>query len=91
MPQGAAGGDATVGTSASEVLWLELRKAIPDAEEDGVTLRDFRALSQVQCNVPLRCALLACYWLVYWRCCVSLITYLCVCVCVPDATGWAAG
>ena len=46
MPQGAAEGDAAVGTSA-EALWLELRKAIPDAEEDGMTLRDYRALTQV--------------------------------------------
>ena len=26
-------------------LWLELRKAIPSAEEDGITLRDFKAMT----------------------------------------------
>ena len=43
------GGDAEAAdvASASEALWLELRKAIPDAEEDGMTLRDYRALTQV--------------------------------------------
>jgi len=69
------GGDAEAAdvASASEALWLELRKAIPDAEEDGMTLRDFRALTQVAlgCYSCLLCLLCLCCccaieWRAYW-------------------------
>ena len=37
---------ATAPSAALEELWLELRKAIPGAKEDGMTLRDLRAMTK---------------------------------------------
>ena len=32
--------------SGEDLLWLQLRKDIPEAEEDEMTLQDFRALTK---------------------------------------------